>query len=148
MEDVQKKGMSKGCLIGLIVAGVLLVIIIIAGITCYIYKDDLAKMGLVTIINGVKTEITTHPVEGVDTVQFNALADVFITKFNESELDYEKYAAVFPQLQAMMSDKKVDAEEVEALKEMMVNYFPELEQYLPVQELPDTLFPGDTLTTE
>ncbi|MDD3732563.1 MAG: hypothetical protein PHU88_09340 [candidate division Zixibacteria bacterium] len=148
MEDVQKKGMSKGCLIGLIVAGVLLVIIIIAGITCYIYKDDLAKMGLVTIINGVKTEITAHPVEGVDTVQFNALADVFITKFNESELDYEKYAAVFPQLQAMMSDKKVDAEEVEALKEMMVNYFPELEQYLPVQELPDMLFPEDTLTTE
>lgn len=148
MEDVQKKGMSKGCLIGLIVAGVLLVIIIIAGITCYIYKDDLAKMGLVTIINGVKTEITAHPVEGVDTVQFNALADVFITKFNESELDYEKYAAVFPQLQAMMSDKKVDAEEVEALKEMMVNYFPELEQYLPVQELPGMLFPEDTLTTE
>ncbi|MBN1212747.1 MAG: hypothetical protein JXA92_09240, partial [candidate division Zixibacteria bacterium] len=77
MEGNQKKGMSKGCLVGIIVAAVILVIIIIAGITCYVYKDDLAKMGVVTVINGFKTNLVENPVEGVDTTQFNAMADAF-----------------------------------------------------------------------
>ena len=148
MEGNQKKGMSKGCLIGLIVAGVILVIIIIAGITCYVYKDDLAKMGVVTVINGFKTELATNPVEGVDTVQFNAMADAFITKFNEEEIDYEKYASFFQQIQVMMEDSDIGAEEVEEMEMLMADYYPELEEYLPAPEMPDTLFPEEEATTE
>jgi len=148
MEGNQKKGMSKGCLVGLIVAGVILVIIIIAGITCYVYKDDLAKMGVVTIINGFKTEMATNPIEGVDTVQFNAMADAFVTKFNEEEIDYEKYAAFFQQIQLMMEDKEIDAEETDELKRLMANYYPDLEEYLPAPEMPDTLFPEEEEATE
>jgi len=148
MEGNQKKGMSKGCLIGLIVAGVILVIIIIAGITCYVYKDDLAKMGVVTIINGFKTELAANPVEGVDSTQFNAMTDAFVTKFNEEEIDYEKYTAFFQQIQVMMGDKEISAEKVEKLKRLMADYYPVLEKYLPAPEMPDTLFPEDTVTTE
>ena len=43
MENTQSKGMSKGCLIGLIVGGILVVIIAIGLTTCWIYKDDLVK---------------------------------------------------------------------------------------------------------
>jgi flagellar basal body-associated protein FliL len=148
MEGNQKKGMSKGCLIGLIVAAVIVVIIIIAGITCYLYKDDLAKMGVVTVINGFKTEMANDPVEGVDTVQFNALTDAFITKFNEEKIDYEKYADFFQQIQVMMTDKKLDAEEVVKLEQLMVNYYPDLEGYLPEPEVPDSLLPEETAVPE
>ncbi len=45
MENPQSKGMSKGCLIGLIVGGIIVVIIAVGLTTCWIYKEDLAKMG-------------------------------------------------------------------------------------------------------
>ena len=148
MEGTQKKGLSKGCLVALIIAGVLLVIIIIAGITCYIYKDDVMKMGMVTIINGFKTELVNNPVEGVDTAQFNMISDAFIAKFNESKIDYENYGPFIQSLQAMMSDKKVEADEVAHLKNMMLDYYPELEKYQTVPELSDTLLFEDNVPEE
>ena len=148
MDGEQKKGMSKGCLIGLIVAGALVVIIIIGGITCWVYKDDLAKMGVVTIVNRVKTQISENPVEGVDTVQFNAVTDAFLDKFNESELDLEKYSTLIQQFQGFMSNKEISADDVETMQELMIDYYPDLEEMVPPVEIPDTVLIEDTLSTE
>jgi predicted permease len=148
MEGNQKKGMSKGCLIGLIVAGVIIVLLVVGFITCYIYKDDLAKMGVVTVINGFKTELASQPVEGVDTVQFNALADAFIAKFNEDKIDYNKYADFFQQLQTMTSSKEITADNVVKLEKMMVDYYPDLAGYLPEPEVPDSLIPEEEATPD
>ena len=143
MEGNQKKGMSKGCLIGLIVAGVIIVLIVVGLITCWVYKDDLAKMSIVTVINGFKTELAGQPVEGVDTVQFNALTDAFITKFNEDKIDYTKYTDFLQKLQTMASTKEITADEVTNLEQMMVDYYPDLAGYLPEQEMPDSLIPEE-----
>ncbi len=146
MEDVQKKkGMSKGCLIGLIIVGAIVVIIIIGGITCWIYKDDLAKMGATTAINGLKQELIQNQVDGVDTTQFNALADAFVTRLGEDEtLDLQKYGLFMQSIQNILGDQDIDQYDVKVVMDAMVDYYPELKDVLPAEEeepveIPDTL---------
>jgi len=108
MENTQpKKGMSKGCLIGLIIVGVIVVIIIVGGVVCWVYKEDLAKMGAVTVVSQMKTQLAHDAPDGVDTTSFNALADGFIERLNEDEeLNLEEYGMFMQSLQGAMQDKK------------------------------------------
>ncbi|HUV30097.1 MAG TPA: hypothetical protein VMY05_03250 [Acidobacteriota bacterium] len=138
MEQTQKKGLSKGCLVALIIVAVLVVIIVVAGLTCWYYKDDLAKMGATTGVSGVKDLMAQTPPEGIDTAQFNALADAFLVKLNEEPLDYEKYAGFMQALQGVIDDKAISTDEAERLADAMIVYYPDLtEQYQP-QEAIDT----------
>ncbi len=139
MEPTQKKGLSKGCLVALIIAGVLLVIIIIAGVTCWYYKDDLARMATGTAIDGIKTTVAENPPEGVDTVQFNALTDAFMVKLNEGQLDYEKYGVFMQAIQGVVGDEEITAEEADRLCDAMIDYFPDLADMVPSEEPPDTV---------
>gem|GEM_PF-1515320 len=115
--------MSKGCLIALIVVGVLLLLVIIVGITCYLKKDELVKYGTTAMVTGIKTKLNDNPVAGVDTVRANAIADAFIEKFNEAEIDYSKYGPFTGQLQELMSDEEIDSAEAEQFMQAMIEYF-------------------------
>jgi len=136
--EVPKKRMSKGCLIALIVVGVLAVIVIIAGITCYLKKDELVKYGTAALVNSIKTELNNNPVAGVDTVRVNAITDAFIKKMNESELDYAMYGSFAQQIQALPSDKKIDSAEAVLFMQAMLDFFPELKELVPAVEVEDT----------
>jgi len=132
MENAPRKGMSKGCLVALIITGAIVVVVIILMVTCYIYKDDLAKMAAGTLVNGLKAELAKHEYPDVDTVQFNSLADDFIEHLEEQEpLDFQAYGVFMGTLQAVMNDKKFAADEVVPVQEAFVEYFPELEGSLP-----------------
>ena len=149
MENAPSKGMSKGCLIGLIVGGVIVLLLAIGLVTCWIYKDDLAKMGGATLVNGLKAELAKHQYEDVDTVQFNAIADAFLEQQNQDEqLDFQAYGMFMQSLQNVMTDKKFDAEEVPAIIDAFILYYPELEELRPAAvdvELPTE---EDTVATE
>jgi uncharacterized protein YejL (UPF0352 family) len=144
-EEVQKKGMSKGCLIALIVVGALVLLLVIAAIVCYAKKDDLARYGAATLVNGVKTELHKNPVEGVDTTQINVVAAAFLEKLNESKLDYNKYGRFMQSIQPILEDKKVDSVEAEKFIQAMVEYFPELKERLPAKEVEDTTTAEDSI---
>ena len=146
--EVPKKRMSKGCLIALIVVGVLLLLVIIAGITCYLKKDELVKYGTTAMVTGIKTNLNDNPVAGVDTVRMNAIADAFIEKMNESEVDYAKYGSFGQALQALQSDQEIDSAGAEQFVQAMIEYFPELEQLLPAVEIEDSTYIEDTISIE
>lgn len=146
--EVPKKRMSKGCLIALIVVGVLLLLVIIAGITCYLKKDELVKYGTTAMVTSIKTKLNDNPVAGVDTVRVNAIADAFIEKMNESEVDYAKYGPLSGKLQGFMSDEEIDSAEAEQFMQAMIEYFPELEQLLPAVETEDSTYLEDTVSIE
>ena len=148
MENAPKKGMSKGCLVALIVAGALVVVAIILMVTCYIYKDDLAKMTANTLVNGLKVELAQHDYPEIDTVQFNSLADAFVERLDEEKpLDLQTYTVFMGTLQAVMSDKTFSADEVTDMQEAFVSYYPELEDLLPVVNMePEVEF--DSASTE
>ena len=143
-EQPKRKGMSKGCLLGLIALAVVIVLVVIAGITCYVKKDEILKFGVATMVTGVKTELGNNPVEGIDTVAVNAMADAFIEKTNASEVDQEKMALFGQTVQGLLSDKVLDSAEVLEFMKAIVDYYPELEELMPVPEEPA----ADSITTE
>jgi len=123
----QKKGMSKGCLVGLIIAGALVVLLALAMVTCYVKRGELAVFGATTVINGVKTKLAEEPIPGVDTVHVNAVCDRFVIMLSEQEELDERYQRFFMTLQSIPQDDMIDSAEVGLLLEAMVDYFPELE---------------------
>ena len=125
-----KKGMSKGCMVTLIIVLVILVMVIAAAITCWMKKDDLAKYAAQTVVQSVKTQVAQGTAEGIDSVQVNAVTDAFIMKLSESELDYEKYQVFFQKIQPLSTDDQIDSMEVEMLMDAMIEYFPELEELM------------------
>jgi len=140
----EKKGMSKGCLITLIIVGVLIVMIVIAGLVCYMKRDDIIKFGVKTLVSGVKVELAENPVEGIDTVNVNAMADAFILKIDSSEINAEKMAIFSQTIQTIIGDKELDSLEVVSFMEAMVKFYPELKEYMPSEELEEP----DSVTVE
>ena len=57
---VQKKGMSKGCLIGLIIIGILAVFILVLGTLAYFYWEDIANWGLEKTTEMIAMEIKAN----------------------------------------------------------------------------------------
>ena len=148
-QQQQRKGMSKGCLIALIVIGVVVVLAIIAIVVCYAKRDELVKYGTAQLVGGVKAELAKNPIEGVDTVQINALSDAFIERFEAAEqIDYAKYGDFARKIQAIMEDKTLDSAEVGQYVQAIVDFYPELREMIPPAETTDTLPPGDTVLEE
>jgi hypothetical protein len=145
-------GMSKGCMIALIIVGIIIVLLIITMIVCYVYREDLARAGAGVMVTSIKNEVAKNPPEGVDTVQFDAMADSFVVKLDEAKLPTEEYGQLISTMQGIMADKQVSADEVREFEDMMVTYFPDLEsmrggEMTPpdTTAVPDTAGAVDTL---
>ena len=133
----EKKGMSKGCLVGIIVVSVLLVLIIVGGFICYYNRADLVKFGLVTVVTEYKNQINANPDEQIDTTVVNAVTDAFIEKFNQDELNDKKLEQVglfMQNLQGAMSDEEINFDESEEFLDDMIRFYPELEDLRPPPE--------------
>ena len=140
METTQKKGMSKGCTVALIVAGILLVIVIIGAVVVAYYWDDLMKFPAKRVVVEMKQSLSEEPVQGVDTVRFNAVADGFLKKLDSDEkLDLQNYRELLLDIQQVASDKKYDSAEVEQIIDGIVQIYPDLAPPSePMMEMPDT----------
>jgi hypothetical protein len=156
--EVKSGGLSKGCLIGIIIASALLFLVIVTGITCYVYRDDLAKWAATFSVDGLKGEVAKHP-EVVDTTKFNIFVDAFIVRVKADSLDKRRYAdfmlAVQP-LPKWLEDKMLDSTEIMKISDILVNYFPDLDSLRPiakagVPEITDSASltnPADTAATK
>ena len=144
-EEVKKKGLSKGCLIGLIVLGAIIVLVIVISITIYTKREDLAKFGATTIVNKVKDTIVKDPPKGIDTVRFNAVADSFIQKINHAPFDKNKYTTFFKKIQSISGDKKIDSTGAILMIQAMYDYFPDLKKLSPPGKISDSTKIPDTL---
>lgn len=137
MEETKKKGLSKGCIIGIVIASVLIVLVVGGGILCYANKDALIKMGMSSVVSSVKIQLEENPIEGFDNETYNAIADRFLEKLDaDEELDPEKMQAFALQMQAVgQSMENLSASDVSNFMQAMVDYYPELKEYLPAEEI-------------
>ena len=132
--EPKSTGLSKGCLIGLIIAGSFLFLVIVTGITCYAYRDDLAKWAATFTVDGLKGEAARNP-EIVDTVRFNAFVDGFASRVKADTLNKQKYADFMFAIQPLpkwIEDKKFDSSEIGILSDALIAYFPDLEPLRPI----------------
>lgn len=136
MEQAAKKeGMSRGCMIGLIVAGVLLVVVVALVVTCYMKRDQIMQFGMRTMLRGAKEEINKGQF-GMDSVQVNQFFDNFAARLDSTKLDDPSTQAFFNQVANIANDGKVDSAEVKTLLEAMVTLYPDMRAQLPQREMP------------
>lgn len=133
-DQTEKKKMSKGCMIGLIVGGVFVAMVAVAAITCYMKKDDIARYGISALLESIKISVQAGEIEGVDAERFTQMVDAFKVKLEAEPLDYAKFQRFAQSIQSMADGEGTSKEEIDALMEAMVEYFPELEQYSPPDE--------------
>ncbi len=142
----RKQGMSRGCLIGLIALGVVVVLIIVAAIFIYVYFDDFSKSSAVYMINEIKQELAVDPPPGVDTTRFNRVIDSFMAKMQTDTLDLQRLGVFFQTIQSVPEDNQVDSAEVQLIIDAMIDYYPGLADVAARgSEAADTLMPADTL---
>ena len=143
-------GMSKGCLIGIIIASSLLLLLVVSFITCWMYKEDLAKWAASYSVSGLKGEAARHP-EIVDTVKFDAMVDGFVQRLKADSLDQARYSNFMLALQALpkwVEDKKLDSTEIMRLSDAMIAYYPDLEPLRPIKTEMTSPMPVDTTVQE
>jgi len=155
MEDTKKGGMSKGCLVGLIIAGVIVVVVIVAIVLMFVYKDSFVKMGSAAVTGEVKRLVAQAPPEGCDTASVNAFIDAFTAKMNQEDpLNLQGIGLWMQQVQPLIEGKDaISASDLETITEGMVRLYPDLESLRPQAagaeiESPETIVPeGEPLET-
>jgi hypothetical protein len=149
MEDARKGGLSKGCIVGLIIAGVLLVIVVTVVVLLWVYKDEAVKIGATAITTQMKQVVVKTPVEGVDSVQVNRIVDAFVAKVKADEKpDLQGLALFIQQVNPLVSDGQVTAADFAVISESMVRAYPDLKDLLPQAAPPaepQAETPSDTL---
>ncbi|HOD66689.1 MAG TPA: hypothetical protein PLR32_06305 [candidate division Zixibacteria bacterium] len=121
----QKKGMSTGCLVALIIVGVLVILVVVAGIVCYMKRADLVQYGAVTMTEEIKQMVADKPQPGVDTVQVNAAADAFLAEARaQREPDAEGLALFIQSIQHIRNDGALDSLEAYQFIEAISRAYP------------------------
>lgn len=145
----EKKKMSKGCLIGLIVGGVVVVMLAALFTSCYIYKDDLMRYGLNKLLDSLKVQVMAGEIEGVDAERFSRMTDAFKVRLDSEPLDYTKFQRFAQSIQSMAASEGTDKEDISSLMDAMVEYFPEIEEFNPWDNWSDSPMADDsTLVTD
>lgn len=141
------KGMSKGCMVALIVAGAILVLIIASVVVCYVYMDDLAKTTMKNYVPRVKTLIAEQPPVGLDTAQFNTLADTFLARFDADSLNAQQYGHVVMQFTEALKDEHVTGIEADSIRTAILMLYPDLAELTPpaVDDMMDVDSTADAL---
>lgn len=107
----KKKGMSKGCLILLIVGIILVVLVVSMSVVCYVYKDDLVEMGLNKMTDTIVTEIKTNLPEGISEAEVDKVVDEFKVAFKEGKIDQAEIQHISTLLQTALEDKEINEDE-------------------------------------
>ncbi len=106
-----KKGMSRGCLITLVVFAVILVIVIAMSIVCYVKKDSIMEWGVLQISSQLQREIVADLPEGVTKEEVDSVFTQFNQAVKDKRVDPTDMQSLTVMIQEIMKDKKVDHEE-------------------------------------
>ncbi len=127
-----KKGMSTGCIVALVIVGVLIILIVVAGLVCYMKRGDIVAYGVNAMVDEVRNKAAQDVQPGVDTVAVNRVTDAFIARVNsEEEVNAERLAVLIQDIQPIVADNVVDSAEAEDFMLSMAEIYPELEGQLP-----------------
>jgi len=128
-EQIQKKGLSKGCTIALIVGGIILVLIAALIILFLAKGDDVAAwIHSKAVINEMRL-IAEADLPGIDTVEVNRVAGEFLAKIDTARYSQGELMPFLVFVRQEGIDEKVDSAEAVAFVNAMVESFPDLGQY-------------------
>jgi len=138
MESPQKKRLSKGCLIAIIIAAALVVLLLIAIFAFWSYRHDLAKWTVIASVNEIKTAVAENPPEGYDTAYFNSVTDRFLKYMDTQDtLNLAGYGELVKLLQEAKKQTPPDAPMLDRIVGALGRFYPELDIQEPGSEVPD-----------
>lgn len=127
-EQIQKKGLSKGCTIALIVGGVIFVLVVALIILVIVKKDDFASWAYSKAVISEKRLIAEADLPGIDTIKVNRIADEFLAMVDTARYTQVELMPFVKFVQDGGMDEKVDSAEAVAFVNAMVESFPDLGQ--------------------
>ncbi len=128
-EQIQKKGLSKGCTIALIVGGIILVLIAALIILFLAKGDDVAAwIHSKAVINEIRL-IAEADLPGIDTVEVNRVAGEFLANIDTARYSQGELMPFLVFVRQEGIDEKVDSAEAVAFVNAMVESFPDLDQF-------------------
>ncbi|MCH7690691.1 MAG: hypothetical protein IIA17_06555 [candidate division Zixibacteria bacterium] len=128
-EQIQEKGLSKGCTIALIVGGVIFVLVVALIILVIVKKDEFASWAYSKAVISEKSLIAEADLPGIDTIEVNRIADEFLAKVDTARYTQVELMPFVKFVQDGGMDEKVDSAEAVAFVNAMVESFPDLGQY-------------------
>lgn len=128
-EQIQTKGLSKGCTIALIVGGVIFVLVVALIILLITKPDAFTSWAYSKAVISEKRVIAEADLPGIDTIEVNRIADEFLAKVDTARYTQVELMPFVKFVQDGGMDEKVDSAEVVAFLNAMVESFPDLEQY-------------------
>jgi len=115
MVTEEKKGMSKGCLIALIVGGILAILVIGLGIVCYVYQDELINWSLGKTTDIIAQEIKANLPQDVTEQEVDDVMNKFKEAIKEKRLNSGEIQKIALAFQNALNDKKIDSIEAKSL---------------------------------
>ena len=109
--------MSRGCLIGLVIVGILAIIVIGSGIVCYIYQDELLEWGLEKTTEMIALEIKANLPEEFTEQDVDNLFDKLKQAIKNKKIDPSKIQKLATQFQLYLEDQKIDEDEAREIME-------------------------------
>ena len=137
-----KKGMSKGCLVAIIVAGVLLVLVVASFFVCMSKKDDIVKFGVTTLLTSSKQIVVESNIEGIDTAYYNMVIDNFNVRLQADTINLEEIANIFTNIQTTVQGGKMELSDAESILEALITKYPDI---VPISEATEMI---DSIQTE
>ena len=129
IEQIQTKGLSKGCTIALIVGGVIFVLVVALVILVIAKNNEVMTWVYSKPVISEKRLIAESGLSGIDTVEVNRIADEFVAKLDTARYTLAELRPFFEFVQQHGIDAKVDSAEAVAFLKAIVESFPDLEQY-------------------
>ncbi len=143
-----RKGMSKGCLVALIIVGAIVLLVAVGvGYVC-MNKEKVIIAGAKFLVSGMTSELKQSPVEGVDSDRFNRVCAAFLVRIDEPPQNLEDIALFAQTAGAVIQNRPYTAEQIERFVQAMITCYPELAEVagpaIPTEAAPEP----DTLTTD
>jgi len=132
MEE-QKKGMSRGCLIAIIIAAIVLVVIVALSVVCYTKRDKLMEWSILKMIETTQKDILANLPDGMTEDDAKKIISEFEQTIKDKKIKPQDLQNIAFAYQEAYKDKKMDKDEVGRLLDSM-------QKAVAV----DTLTPGPT----
>lgn len=107
----QKGAMSRGCMVALIVFGIIFVLVVAMMVVCYIYRDDFFELGFNKLAESVAVDAKKELPADITAEDVDMAVENLKTAFKEKKIGSEEITSLSLMFQEIMKDQKVDSSE-------------------------------------
>jgi predicted metal-dependent hydrolase len=115
----EKKGMSKGCMISLIIVGIIVIIVIALSVVCYVNRDKIVNAVLDKSQTWITEQVDQNLPEEYTSEEAHQIISDFFDDVKAGVISKDELNSVTQEFQALMQDKQFSVEDARKLLDRM-----------------------------